>query len=79
MSDNTRARVPRRGRGRAVHRVMPCPDTLGLLLLFASLFLLPLSSAAADTGGGVRVLLRYDDYSLGSSFALEKKLFHTHD
>ena len=79
MSDNTGARVPRRGRGRAVHRVMPCPDTLGLLLLFASLFLLPLSSEAADTGTGIRFLLRYDDYTKASNFALEEKLFHALD
>ncbi len=80
MSDNTWARSPRRGFGRAGRRVMSCPGTRGLLLLFASLFLwLPLSTAAAGTRAGVRVLLRYDDFTRTSSFALEEKLFRSLD
>lgn len=80
MSGNTGSRGPRTGFGSAGRRDMPCPDTRGLLLLFASLFLLlPLASAAAETTAGVRVLLRYDDFTRTSSLALEEKLFRTLD
>lgn len=79
MSCNIGSRGPRKGFARADHRIMPWPDTPRLLLVFALLFLLPPSSMAGDTGAGVRVLLRYDDFTRTSSFALEERLFRSLD
>ena len=80
MSGNTGSRGPRRVFGRPVRRGLSCPVGWGLLLFLSSMFLLlPLSGAAADKGSGVRVLLRYDDYTRTSSFALEDKLFRALD
>jgi hypothetical protein len=79
MSGRSGAGGPRIGLGSAGYRYALCPVARALLLLFALLFLPPHSFAATDTGPRIRVLLRYDDFTKTSDFAVEKKLFRELD
>jgi hypothetical protein len=74
MCGSTGSRGPTRKSRIAGCWSMPRHSARGLLLALAAL-LVPPSCAAADTGPGVRVLLRYDDYTKTSSFVLEQQLF----